>query len=201
LGDTCLLCPFVSTPPTWLLLSSLDVSHTHVTSLLNLMFCIWIHGPLMTSCEIADELTKHDDTPSLQGTTCIPTMTQMFPASILKVWDRQFCFYRVVFGVNCLGIMDPNYVELHSLHHQVGIYQWIEGQIYNNLLFFIFFPKLISKLVTRRWFTKSQRPKALRTQIFINKGPNQYLLKPHYSKKSPLSLLDSWPWIPFAQYI
>ncbi len=61
-----------------------------MTNILDLLFCTWIHRPLLTSYEIIDELAKHDDTFSLQGTTCIPSMTQMFSRPILEVWDHQF---------------------------------------------------------------------------------------------------------------
>jgi molybdopterin/thiamine biosynthesis adenylyltransferase len=60
--------------------------------------------------------------------------------------------YRVAFRVNCLGIMDPNFVELNNLHHQVIYFEAFVGEwkVKSTTLIFIFFPKQISKLVTLR---------------------------------------------------
>ncbi len=142
--------------------------------------------------------------PNLQGTTCVPTTTQMFLAPILKLWDHQFCFIML-----CLEwIISTSwtltlwnfiiYITKLVIYFEASIGKWKVKFTTLIYLFFNFFPKQISRLVTSQWFTKSQRPRALETQIFINEGRNQT----HWNQIVPKNLFyqvpssfshDSWP--------
>jgi molybdopterin/thiamine biosynthesis adenylyltransferase len=82
------------------------------------------------------------------------------PGIPFKSLKLPILLYHVAFGVDYLGIMDPNYVELHNLHHQViyfkaSIGEWKVKSITTTCFFFILFPKQISKLVTHQSFAKS----------------------------------------------